>query len=114
MCILGSVGTNGVNNRDDVRTIQILLNINIAQPPNTPALVEDGLIGKATTSVIDASQRLVVRNLRPEAACMSMARPARAQTGNTRGLFRGHIARDLALYLPAGARKSGRKYSFHQ
>ena len=57
MCISGSVGKGGVNHQSDVKTIQILLNLNT--DPLTPLapLQEDGKIGAKTILAIEEFQR---------------------------------------------------------
>lgn len=59
MAIIGSsVGRDGVNSPDDVRTIQDLLNRG-SEPP-APALAVDGRIGPKTIAAIEAFQRRVL------------------------------------------------------
>jgi putative chitinase len=53
MCIEGSVGRGGVNKAPDVKTVQILLNLNHAAPP----LAVDGAIGDNTIRAIEAFER---------------------------------------------------------
>jgi putative chitinase len=66
MCISKSVGRNGVNDNDDVKTVQILLNLNIDKLIPLPPLAEDGLIGSQTIGAIEEFQRRVVRMAAPE------------------------------------------------
>lgn len=66
MCISKSVGRNGVNNKDDVKTVQILLNLNIDKLIPLRSLAEDGLIGSQTIGAIEEFQRRVVRMARPD------------------------------------------------
>ena len=66
MCISRAVGRNGVNSKDDVRTVQILLNLNIDKIIPFRSLAEDGLIGSHTISAIEEFQRRVVRMAQPD------------------------------------------------
>ena len=52
MCIEASVGVGCVNNSRDVRIVQVLLNMNGANP----VLVADGLYGNNTAAAISAFQ----------------------------------------------------------
>jgi putative chitinase len=66
MCIAGSVGEGGRNDRGDVKTVQILLNMHAAAL-NLPAqLAEDGVIGPNTLAAIEAFQRQVMGLARPD------------------------------------------------
>lgn len=58
MCIAASVGRGGKNLRDDVRSVQLLLNMHHAQV--TGPLVPDGSCGTATIGVIEQFQRGVI------------------------------------------------------
>ncbi len=51
MCIARSVGRGGSNSQDDVKTVQILLNLSA-----NAALAEDGTIGPKTIAAIEAFQ----------------------------------------------------------
>lgn len=64
MCIHSSVGRNCVNNRDDVKIIQILLNLNTLVPMNR--LVEDGVVGHKTIGTIEEFQRRVLHVVSPD------------------------------------------------
>ncbi|MBM3227025.1 MAG: hypothetical protein FJZ47_24935, partial [Candidatus Tectomicrobia bacterium] len=66
MCLSGSVGANGQNNRSDVKTVQILLNTH-AEALQLPApLGEDGGIGPKTLEAIEAFQRQIVGMATPD------------------------------------------------
>src|SRR5262249_12385399 len=83
MCLTGSVGANGQNNRNDVKTVQILLNMHRDALGLAAPLAEDGSIGPDTLAGIEASQGSVV----------GMAHPARRidPGGSTlAGLRAGH------------------------
>jgi len=58
MCIRASVGLGGKNLRDDVRTVQLLLNMHHAQI--TGPLVPDGVCGAATIALIQQFQTGVI------------------------------------------------------
>ncbi|MBP2297010.1 glycoside hydrolase family 19 protein [Azospirillum rugosum] len=57
MCITGSVGQNGRNDKGDVKRIQLLLNMNAAACGLEKPLVADGLCGSGTIGVLNAFQR---------------------------------------------------------
>ncbi len=56
MCILGSVGQGAGNNVADVKTVQVLLNLNLAKLPGLAPLAVDGLMGGTTAEAIVAFQ----------------------------------------------------------
>lgn len=60
MCIARSVGRGGVNRRDDGKTVQILLNLNLGKLIPLAELDEDGAIGDKTVFAIEEFQRRVV------------------------------------------------------
>jgi putative chitinase len=66
MCISASVGRDCKNESHDVKTIQILLNMNLGKLPQIAVLAEDGAYGKSTQGAIEAFQRSVVGNSRPD------------------------------------------------
>jgi putative chitinase len=66
MCIAYSVGKKGVNKRDDGKTVQILLNLNIDKLVPLKLLAEDGLIGNGTISAIEEFQRRVMQMANPD------------------------------------------------
>ena len=59
MCISQSVGTGAPNQKDDVRLIQALLNLNLSRMPGMPFLTEDGSFGPRTLAVIQEFQNQV-------------------------------------------------------
>ena len=65
MCISGSVGRGGRNARSDVRTIQILLNLNTNALGLPAPLAEDGAIGPDTLSAIEKFQRQIMGTANP-------------------------------------------------
>ena len=66
MCIVGSVGANGRNNRNDVKTIQILLNMHGDALSLTTPLAEDGAISSGLLEAIETFQRKVVLMTNPD------------------------------------------------
>lgn len=60
MCISGAVGRNAPNGRDDVKTVQILLNLNLERLVPLAPLDEDGRIGDLTVAAIREFQRRVM------------------------------------------------------
>lgn len=64
--ITGSVGTGARNERDDVRTVQALLNLSLDRLPGIEPLKVDGLIGSKTITAIEVMQREVVGMTRPD------------------------------------------------
>jgi putative chitinase len=64
MCIVGSVGAGGKNWRDDVKTIQILLNF--SRSPSSRPLELDGVTGKSTIDAIREFQTRVVKLVAPD------------------------------------------------
>ena len=58
MCLTGSVGRGGSNARDDVRTVQLLLNLNA--PQVVGPMVADGVCGTGTIAAIELYQRGVI------------------------------------------------------
>ncbi len=64
--ILGSVGRNGKNIRQDIVLVQELLNKNIGSLPKEKKLVVDGLIGKNTINLITEYQKQVLHMSKPD------------------------------------------------
>jgi putative chitinase len=65
MCISQAVGKGGTNHHDDVKTIQILLNLNLYQLIPLAPLKEDGGIGSNTIGAIEEFQRRTLRTDKP-------------------------------------------------
>ncbi len=65
MCIAQPVGKNS-KNHDDVKTVQVLLNLNLYRLLPLNLLVEDGTIGPATIAAITEFQRRVVKMQEPD------------------------------------------------
>ena len=85
MCITGSVGRGGVNRVHDVKTVQILLNLNSYQLRPLDPLAESGACGPLTIAAIEWFQRRVRGAVRPDA----IARRAAAGEPARHGLDRG-------------------------
>src|SRR5277367_391104 len=61
MCISQSVGLDAPNKNDDVTVIQALLNLNLSLLPGMPFLLEDGVLGPHSQSVIHQFQSLLAK-----------------------------------------------------
>ena len=66
MCIAGSVGRNGKNDRADTKIVQVLLNANASRFDLGEPLAEDGLYGSRTESGIRAFHVGVLGAANPE------------------------------------------------
>ena len=66
MCISDSVGLNGINNKADGKTIQLLLNLNAYRIPDYIKLIPDGDIGPKSIHAIEQFQRHVVKLRTPD------------------------------------------------
>ncbi|MGZ8218147.1 glycoside hydrolase family 19 protein [Methylomagnum sp.] len=66
MCITKSVGAGGVNSADDVKTIQVLLNLNLDKTGPIDRLATDGAIGPNTINAIKEFQGRVVQMANPD------------------------------------------------
>jgi putative chitinase len=66
LCIEQSVGRNGVNQRRDVKTIQLALNMNLGRLVPLAPLAVDGGIGGATITAIEEFQRRVMSQTTPD------------------------------------------------
>jgi putative chitinase len=66
VCIGQSVGRNAVNNRRDVKTVQLLLNMNLGKLVPLSPLTVDGGIGGATITAIEQFQRRVMSRNNPD------------------------------------------------
>ena len=66
MCIVGSVGRDASNRRDDVVTAQLLLNLNAERAGLHEPLATDGRAGRRTIAAIEAFQRHVVKMRYPD------------------------------------------------
>jgi putative chitinase len=66
MCISSSVGRNGSNKHDDVKTVQILINMSIGKLVPLAPLEADGGIGSKTITAIEEYQRRVLSMPQPD------------------------------------------------
>ncbi len=66
MCILNSVGAGAVNDQTDVKTVQILLNMNLEKLVPLSPLIEDGQIGNQTLNAIYEFQHRIVKMSNPD------------------------------------------------
>jgi putative chitinase len=66
VCISHAVGQNGIADRDDVKTVQILINLNLDKLPGTAPLSEDGVAGASTIAAIEEFQRRVAGIKKPD------------------------------------------------
>src|SRR5262245_11936963 len=66
MSITASVGPDGKNNRADVKTIQILLNLSLPLMPGAVALNTDGDFGRLTKGAVQDFQRFVMNVAQPD------------------------------------------------
>lgn len=66
VCIRYSVGRKGKNDKNDVKTIQLLLNLNMASFPKANRLKVDGLMGKNTITLIELFQQNTLEFSKPD------------------------------------------------
>ena len=66
MCVTASVGRDCKNGKIDVKTIQILLNMNLDKLPRLTELAEDGVYGNSTLRSIEVFQRDVAGIAHPD------------------------------------------------
>jgi putative chitinase len=66
MCITTSVGRDCKNGKTDVKTVQILINMNIGKLAPLPELDEDGIFGDSTLTAIESFQRTVAGIAQPD------------------------------------------------
>lgn len=108
MCITGSVGRSGVNRFHDVKTIQILLNLNIYQLGPLVPLAESGECGASTIAVIELFQRKVRGATRPDAKVDANGGTLAALRV---GLLPGFTEKKLeGIYIHAGLGKIARYF----
>jgi putative chitinase len=96
MCIHETVGRGGMNERDDVRTVQLLLNVNLARWAGTQPLDVDGRAGNQTATAIETFQRRNVPEADPTGRvdprsptlkALADALPAELTTATLRGIM---------------------------
>lgn len=106
MCLSASVGKGGANSRDDVRTIQLLLQMN--SPQASPAVVADGVCGPGTIAAIELYQHGILGGSDP-AGLVTAEASAEPQRGSTLRALRQGMAAGLsaprlqAIYIHAPA-----------
>ena len=66
MCIHETVGRGGANQSDDVKTVQLLLNVNVARWNGAEPLDVDGRAGNRTATAIETFQRRNVPEMHPD------------------------------------------------
>lgn len=66
MCIASSVGRRGQNGRLDVKTVQLMLNLNLSRIIPLRALDEDGKIDSRTINAIEEFQRRILHQKKPD------------------------------------------------
>ncbi len=101
MCIAGSVGRGGNNDRDDVRTVQLLLNLNA--PQAVGPMVPDGVCGAGTIAAISLYQHGVIGGKDPVGVVTPMAGGGTTLHALQAGMVLGFTAEKLqGLYIHAG------------
>lgn len=108
MCITQPAGRGGVNRFYDVKTIQILLNLNIYQLSPSAPLAESGVCDAPTIAAIELFQRKVRNTARPD----GKVDPNGATLAALRvGLLPGFTEKKLqGIYIHAGAGKIARYF----
>lgn len=103
MCIGQSVGRGGINRAEDVKSVQILLNLNIYQLSPLSPLIENRVCGVATIAAIELFQRSVRNVARPD----GKVDPNGGTLAALRlGLLPGFTEKKLqGIYIHAGAQK---------
>lgn len=108
MCITGSVGRGGVNRVHDVKTVQILLNLNSYQLRPLDPLAESGACGPLTIAAIEWFQRRVRGAVRPDAKVDANGGTLAALQ---LGLLPGFTEKKLqGIYIHAGSGKITRYF----
>jgi putative chitinase len=108
MCITGSVGRGGVNRVHDVKTVQILLNLNSYQLRPLDPLAESGACGPLTIAAIEWFQRRVRGAVRPDAKVDANGGTLAALR---LGLLPGFTEKKLqSIYIHAGSGKITRYF----
>lgn len=109
MCITRSVGRGGANTNDDVKTIQILLNLNIYQLSPLSPIAENGLCDASTIAAIEWFQRQVRCAPRPDGKADANGATLAALRV---GLLPGFTEKKLqGIYVNASTSKIARYFS---
>jgi putative chitinase len=107
MCIAGSVGRGGKNAREDVRTVQLLLNLN--HPQVVGPLVPDGVCDAATIALIEGFQHGVIGGVDAEGLVPPDGSTVAALRG---GMPPGLLEEKLAaIYIHAAAATVGKFFA---
>jgi len=108
MCISQAVGRGAPNQKDDVRLIQALLNLNIPRMTGAPFLPEDGAFGPHTQAVIEEFQTQVAT---PGGAASGVIEPASGALAALRSIIAGQInAGVLRVLMPLSTEDLAAKY----
>jgi putative chitinase len=108
MCISESVGRGAPNQRDDVRLIQALLNLNIPRMTGAPFLPEDGAFGPHTQAVIEEFQTQVAT---PGGAASGVIEPASDTLAALRSIVDGQLnVGVLRILMPLSSGELANKY----
>ena len=108
MCIAKSVGRGGTNRSDDVKSIQILLNLNIYQLSPFSPVTENGKCDEATIAAIERFQRIVRLAARPDGKVDPNGGTLAALRA---GLLPGLTEKKLqGIYIHAGTEKIARYF----
>jgi putative chitinase len=109
MCIAMPVGPNGPNRFEDVKAIQILLNMNRAAAGIASAVAEDGVWGTHTEDALTAFQRVVMGMASPDGRVEPSGRtlselrkgmPADFSQAKLRGTIPRAREADIAKFFP--------------
>lgn len=105
MCIEFSVGRNGANEVDDVKAVQILLNMNLYRLTPFRAVPETGSMDATTLGAIDAFFKDRCRTIMPFAACRFAYSAGPMATSNRTAMHCpiSAMARRLVLPKPASS-----------
>lgn len=100
MCLSGSVGRGGANARDDVRTVQLLLNMNA--PQTAGPTIPDGHCGGDTVAAIELYQRNVIGCTDRAGLVTAPAAAAENTAADTSAAAHGSTLAALRAGLPPG------------
>lgn len=118
MCISRSVGQGGTNNAADVKTVQLLLNLNRAKLPGLAPLAVDGLMGSDTADVIKAFQARLMGMSPPDGrvdpeggtlSALAAGMPAGFSAEKLQGIMINAARRNVDMYVdPLAAKMAAR------
>ena len=107
MCISASVGRDGVNRAADIKTVQVLLNLNLAKLVASEPLAVDGRMGRKTRDAIEAFQARVMGMARPDGTvepdgatlkALAAGMPAGFSSEKLRGIMINATKRSVETY----------------